>query len=219
MGGATLPTPSTPGYTAYTDAYGKKWTACVCLAEWLKWYEKCLLVKGLIKSNIDVWQLTGGATASAGTHSQGGAFDLLYQTTDAHVAVSREMGAPASWRRTIAQGFTRVHQHGVLTGCPHNSPARYQIDAQKAGYNGLGTNGRGGKDYHPDPKVYRTWQQGIEWAKAEIARLTPPPPPAELKPVTTALTSDRPAVTQGETLNLTATVSPAVAGTVVFDWL
>src|SRR5690242_7465680 len=143
MGGApALPTPTTPGYTAYADAYGKKWTSCVCLAEWLGWLEKVFLARGLIKSNIDVWQLTGGAAASAGTHSKGGAFDLLYQTTDAHVAVAREMGAPASWRRTVAQGFTKVHMHGVLTGCPHNSPAAYQIAAQKAGYDGLGTNGR-----------------------------------------------------------------------------
>ena len=221
MGGApALPTPNTPEYTVYVDAYGKKWTACDCLAEWLGWLEKVFKARGLIKSNIDIWQLTGAAAASAGTHSKGGVFDLLYQTTDAHVAVAREMGAPATWRRVVTPTSTwrREHIHGVLTGCPHNSPAAYQITAQKAGYNGLGTNGRAGVDPHPDPKVYRTWQQGIEWAKAEIARLTPPEP-AQLKPVATSLASDRPAVTQGETLTLTATVSPAIAGVVVFDWL
>lgn len=166
MGGApSLPTPSTPGYTSF-----RGFTACECLAKWLPVYERLLLLNGLVKSSIDIWQLTGAAAASAGTHSQGGAADL-FQYTNAHVAISREMGAPAAWRRTTAQGFTKDHQHLVLTGCPHNDPARYQIAAQRDGYDGLGYLGHAGPDYHPDPKVYRTWQQGITWAEAEIARL------------------------------------------------
>lgn len=52
-------------------------------------------------------------------------------------------------------------------GCPHNSPARYQIDAYKAGFNGLGLNGRGGKDTGPRGITYRTWREGIAWAKAQ----------------------------------------------------
>jgi hypothetical protein len=181
MGGTTttLPTASTPGYGWYTDAYGNRWVGCDCLRAWLPVYQQLLKAMGLIQSNIDIWQLTGGAAASGGTHSQGGVYDLLYQTSPAHIAVAREMGAPAAWGRTVAQGFTRSHHHGVLTGCPHNAPAAYQILAQKRGYNGLGQGapgtayagmwGYGGRDEYPDPKVYRTWQQGITWAKEQIA--------------------------------------------------
>lgn len=104
MGGSTLPTASTPGYTTFRGR-----VACECLAQWLPVYERLLLARGLIKSNIDIWQLTGGAAASGGTHSQGGAFDLLYQTGPAYVAVAREMGAPATWTRTVAQGFSKAH--------------------------------------------------------------------------------------------------------------
>jgi hypothetical protein len=177
-----LPTASTPGYTSYTDANGTTWVACTCLAEWLPWFERVLKARGLVKNSIDIWQLTGGAKASGNTHSQGGAFDLLYQTTPGHVAVAREMGAPATWGRKKAQGFTQDHTHGVLSGCPHNGPAAYQITAQKRGYNGLGQGyyngeflwGYGHADEFPNPITYRTWQEGIAWAKAELARLAPP---------------------------------------------
>lgn len=160
MGG--LPTPSTPGYTTF-----RGFTCCTCLAQWLPVYERLLLQRGLIKMNIDVWQLTGNATASAGTHSKGGVFDLLYQTLEAHAMVAREMGARATWVRPYPQ-FSRKHLHGVLTGCPHNSPAAYQISAVRAGYNGLGSDGRAGPDPHPDPSADRTWVQGIEWALAQL---------------------------------------------------
>lgn len=192
MGGSSLPTAATPGYGWYNATNGSRWVACDCLIAWLPWFERVLLARGLIKSCIDPWQLTGGAKASGNTHSQGGAFDLLYQTSAAHVAVAREMGAPATWARTVAQGFTRAHTHGVLSGCPHNGPAAYQITAQRRGYNGLGQAtsgpyagmwGYGHKDEFPDPTTYRTWQQGIAWAQAEVKRLTassstPTPAPA-----------------------------------------
>ena len=223
MGGTSLPTTSTPGYTAYIDAYGKKWTACKCLAQWLPVYEQLLKAKGLIKSCIDVWQLTGAATASAGTHSQGGVYDLLFQTNDQCVIAAREMGAPAAWRRDVTptSSWRKTHQHGVLLGCPHNdTTAEYQIVAQRAGYNGLGTNGRLGPDpLKGYPKTYRTWEQGIAWAKAQIAALAPKPP-AELKPVTTTLVTDHPyGVMAGEGHTLAATIAPAVDGTIVFDYL
>lgn len=162
-----LPTPSTPGYGTYVDHYGNHWTACTCVIAWLPWLERMALHLGYVGTCLDIWQCTGGATDSAGTHSQGGAVDT-FQTTDPEVALVREMGAPAAWRRTTAQGFTKVHCHLVLNGCPHNTPAAYQLAAQKAGYDGLGYQGRGGKDYHPAPSVYRTWQQGIDYAKREL---------------------------------------------------
>ena len=148
---------------------GKK--CCSCLAKWLPAYEAELLRRGLIRVSLDVYQLTGKAKASAGTHAGGGAFDLG-QFSDAQIAVARQMGADATWHRRKAQGFDVDHAHGVLRGCPHNGPARYQIAAVDLGYNGLGTAGRGGRDDGPRPLSKRTWQQGIAWAKAQA---TPKP--------------------------------------------
>ena len=147
--------------------------ACSCLIAWLPIFEAELLRRGVIRWNIDIAQLIGGAPASGGTHSTGGAFDV-WQRDTVTVQVAREMGA-AAWSRTRAQGFD-PHTHGVLNGCPHNSPARYQIAALAAGYNGLGKGGRGGKDSGPMPRKLRTWQQGIAWAKAQQ--------PPVFKPVT-----------------------------------
>ena len=186
MGGApSLPTASTPGYTTF-----RGFVACDCLAQWLPVYERLLKAKGLIKNSIDVWQLTGGAPASGGTHTQGGAYDLLYQTGPEEIACAREMGS-GSWGRTVAQGFSKPHQHGCLYGCPHNSPALYQYTAMRNGYNGLGqaTSGRfagmwgyGHLDEYPKPSAWRTWKQGIAWAEVEIARLAKPAASAAAAP-------------------------------------
>ena len=142
---------------------------CTCLAEWLPVYEKALLRAGVIKKSIDIYQLTGGAPESGGTHSKGGAFDIA-QGSDLAISIARKMGADATWRRHTWQGFSIDHTHGVLSGCAHNSPARYQISAVDDGYNGLGANGRGGKDDGPRPLSKRTWVQGIAWAKAQEDR-------------------------------------------------
>ena len=207
-----LPTASTPGYTLF-----RGFVSCTCLAQWLPVYERLLLAHGLIKSSIDIWQLTGGAPASGGTHTQGGAWDLLYETGPAYVALAREMGAPATWSRVIAQGFAKDHTHGVLLGCPHNSPAAYQLTAQRRGYNGLGQGapgtqyagmwGYGHPDEYPPPTTYRTWQQGIAWALVEIAHLTAPPPaPTPVAPqevdmqFTDVIPGTNPPVTVGQAL-------------------
>lgn len=140
--------------------------ACECLAEWLPAYEHELQRRGVLAGWLKIYQLIGGAEASAGTHSQGGAFDISDLVGETDVWVARQMGADATWARTSAQGFT-PHLHGVLTGCPHNAPARYQIDAVRAGYNGLGRGGFGGKDDGPRPLSGRTWREGIRWAKEQ----------------------------------------------------
>lgn len=139
--------------------------ACTCLAEWLPAYEHELQRRGILSGPLPIFQLIGGYAASAGTHSQGGAFDTG-ATSDRALWVARQMGADATWRRTPAQGFA-LHAHGVLTDCPHNTPARYQIDAVRAGYNGLGRGGFGGKDDGPQPLSGRTWREGIQWAKEQ----------------------------------------------------
>jgi len=166
VGGSTLPTASTTGYTRLRHASGT-FVACECLAAWLPVLERLALARGYIKFNLDIIQLTGGNPLSADTHSKGGAFDL-WQFDKRIVALAREMGAPATWMRPWTNNN---HTHGVLSGCIHNAPAYYQVTAQRAGYDGLGVGGRAGKDTHPAPSTYRTWKQGIAWAEAEIKKI------------------------------------------------
>ncbi len=154
--------------TAMTTFRGKP--CCPCLARWLPAYEAELLARGIIRQSLDVYQLTGTAAASAGTHA-GGAFDLGQTTPDA-IRVARDMGADATWHRpTDWDGRGGVsHSHGVLTGCPHNGPARYQIAAVRAGFNGLGAGGRGGPDDGPRPLSGRTWTEGLAWQATQARR-------------------------------------------------
>lgn len=147
-------------------------TACPCLAEWLPVYEAELQRRGALDGPLRIYQLVGNATASGGTHATGGAFDVTDLTGEVDVWVARQMGADATWARTAAQGFT-PHIHGVLRGCPHNEPARYQIAAVDAGFNGLGSGGRGAPDDGPRPLSKRTWRQGIEWAREQEDEMRP----------------------------------------------
>jgi len=135
--------------------------SCDCLAEWLPVYERVLILRGVVRERIDIAQLIGGAPQSGGTHTRGGAYDV-WQHDLVAIETARQMGAGA-WARTEAQGFD-PHQHGVLRGCPHNLPARYQLDALAAGFNGLGSGGRGGRDDGPRVGLERTWRDGIAWA-------------------------------------------------------
>lgn len=151
-----MPTASTPGYGTFRGR-----VACNCLRAWLPVFEKELLRLGVIKQSIDIAQLTGSASASAGTHSQGGAADV-WQDDPTTIKIAEEMGA-VGWPRTRAQGFA-PHSHLVLKGCPHNGPARYQVTARERGYNGLGAGGFGGRDPR-GPKKLRTYTAGIRWAK------------------------------------------------------
>lgn len=143
--------------------------ACPCLATWLPVYEAELQRREVLKGPLHIYQLIGTASASAGTHSQGGAFDVLDLPGTVDVEVARQMGADATWSRPLNwDGHGGMpHIHGVLTGCPHNGPAHYQIDAVRAGYNGLGHLGRGARDTGPRPLSGRTWQQGIAWAQRQ----------------------------------------------------
>ena len=150
---------SLPSYTVWFR--GKP--ACPCLAEWLPVFEAELIRRGVIKQSIDIAQLIGGAAASGGTHASGGAFDI-WQRDDVTVWTARQMGADACWARTTGSFATNQHCHGVLTGCPHNGPARYQIDEVRAGGDGLVGNY---PDTGPRPLSGRTWEQGIEWARQQ----------------------------------------------------
>jgi hypothetical protein len=154
--------------------------ACSCLIEWLPVYEQMLLQEGIIKNSIDIYQLIGNAPASAGVHKYGGCYDIAQRVARA-VWIARNMGA-MGWPRdddpNDGQPDFEPHQHGVLKGCPHNINARYQIPAGEAGYNGLGKNGRGGRDDGPRTGVQfplRTYKEGIAWAKSQLEDDMPEP--------------------------------------------
>lgn len=145
---------------------------CKCMAEWLANYEEELLAVGEIKASVDIYQLQGGAPKSGGTHTQGGAADLEQHSTRA-ARIARHMGAAAFIRpKNWDNDGGGAHMHLVLVGCPHNGPARYQITALNAGFNGLGSGGMGGRDTGPRSGIrwpLVTWEQGIAWQDARAS--------------------------------------------------
>lgn len=143
--------------------------ACPCQVVWIPAFEHELQRRGLLVGPLRIYQLIGLYEKSGGTHADGGATDFLDLLGEEEVWVARQMGADATWTRPKnwdGKGGM-AHNHSVLRGCPHNGPARYQIDAVDAGFNGLGSGGRGAPDTGPRPLSGRTWRQGIEWAKQQ----------------------------------------------------
>lgn len=156
--------------------------ACSCLIAWLPAYEAELKRRGILKTgSLRIYQLIGGAAKSGGTHATGGAFDLLDLPGGDDIWVARQMGADATWSRSYNWDNRNgmAHVHGVLTGCPHNGPARYQINDVRRGLNGLANHG---KDTGPRPLSGRTWQEGIAWAKAQAKPAPVPAPSSASKP-------------------------------------
>jgi hypothetical protein len=102
-----------------------------------------MLLRGLIKSNIDIFQggyNAGRVGASAGTHDQGGCTDVG-QYSDAQIDIWRLHGWTMQ-HRTPAQGFMH-HAHGWPWGCPHLAPAAQSQAAQwRNRQNGLVSRGR-----------------------------------------------------------------------------
>lgn len=121
-----------------------------------------------------VMQGIGGAAASGGTHLNGCVTDFGY-VSDWHVWALRQMGADATWhRRYNWDGNKGVeHIHSVLTGGPDNGNARYQLDAVRAGYNGLGYLGHAAPDDGPRPLSGRSYSDGITWAQTQGDDMTP----------------------------------------------
>lgn len=160
-------TATTPGFTSFRGH-----VSCTCLATWLPVLEQLARAHGFVRENLDILQLTGSHPASAETHKRGGAFDLAQYDTRI-VALAREMGAPATWLRPFyhPDGRKNFHTHGVLTGCRHNAPARYQVTAQRNGFDGLAHHQGRAPDPHPSPSAFRTWTEGLVWAEGELARL------------------------------------------------
>lgn len=162
----------TNGQTAY---------GCPHLGQWWPVFTRLQILRGQIERRLDIVQAYGFSDKSAGTHAQGTATDIT-QTASGIVADAREAGARATWCRGQQWGQPTMGNHIHLAlDCPCIAGSDYQIAAADDGYNGLGLNGRGGKDYHPAPKVRRDWQAGITWMTAEIARLNP----EDTMPITT----------------------------------
>ena len=150
---------------------GTQRVACTHLAEWLVTYDALQVARG--RGHVTYYQTMGGADASAGTHNCGSAWDMAW-LGDAAIADAREMGA-AQWHRIPGRnGWPNSgadHCHGLIR-CGDNGCNDYQYAAWLLGYNGLGLNGVGAGDPLPRPVNIRTWQQGVIWAHAEIARIT-----------------------------------------------
>jgi hypothetical protein len=156
---------------------------CVDVVAFLQLAEQLGLAMGLIQHELDVVQLVGNASDSAGVHLEGSAFDVK-QRSPAWIKLYRMMGA-AVWPREGEKWAGNEHAHGIIP-CRHNRLTAYQWTAYVRGYNGLGQ-GRPGTAYalqwgygaadpcwRPDP--IPTLAQGRTWALSEIERLTMPTP-------------------------------------------
>lgn len=156
---------------------GERAYGCPHMAQWWPVFTRLQILRGRIKACLDIAQAYGWSDKSGGTHGQGTAVDTA-QTDAGIVADAREAGARGTWCRGKRWGQASMGDHIHLAlDCPCASGSDYQIGAADDGYNGLGYLGRGGRDYHPAPKVRRDWRVGIAWMQAEIARLTPKPTP------------------------------------------
>lgn len=139
-------------------AFRGGWT-CDCVATSLPLVEKDMLAQGLIKYNIDIYQLgyRSDVAASAGTHSKGMMVDVG-QYSAAQLKVWWKWG----WNmqhRTPAQGFIH-HGHGGPYGCTHSAPlAAWQMQQYvQHGRNGLRSNGAADG---PTTNLI-TWQKAVE---------------------------------------------------------
>jgi hypothetical protein len=125
---------------------------------------------------------SSSVSASASTHSGGGAIDISirnWSDSDAWALLveARKRGLVAS-RRTPAQGFV-LHVHGIVDGCPHLSglgrprvgTAAWQVQEYRAGRNGLAGRGR---DDGPRDFVGSTWSTFKETVPTQPAKPTHP---------------------------------------------
>jgi GH24 family phage-related lysozyme (muramidase) len=140
------------------------WT-CSCVAKSLPLVEKDMIRRGLIKYNIDIYQLgyRNDVGASAGTHAGGGNTDVG-QFSDAQIDVWRLWGWTIQ-HRTRAQGFDMDHGHGWPLGCTHlSSGGRSQASQWANRQNGLVSRGRVAGRWPID-----TWKTAMKKRLAEIA--------------------------------------------------
>lgn len=157
-----LPTAATPGFT-YFYTYGvAPNVACVHVATWWGLFRRLCIKRGL--GDPVPWQATGADERSAGSHIPGAAIDWG-GISRARAMLAREAGAVA-WPR---DWDGNEHTHAVIS-CSHISEyAAYQRTACIVfRRNGLGYKGMAGPDPLPAPSVWRSYQQGLDWMRAEL---------------------------------------------------
>src|SRR5699024_9622007 len=86
---------------------------CTCVRKWIPAFEAELRRRKLLTGNVYLYQLKGGAAASAGTHYRRGAIDRQ-RLTGAQRQVALDV-AVAFWGRGPAQGMA-ILEHIVLIG-------------------------------------------------------------------------------------------------------
>lgn len=157
------------------------------------WRHLVAVVKADMGVDLDtrIIQARGGAAASAGTHTDGAAIDVrVWSLTKAQrrriVLLARECGFPASWDRPWA-GNEHLHLGADIPGVW--TRVSYQVTAVKAGYNGLGSGGRGGRDDGPKPSAWRNTDTGAAWARQKLAA-SPGLPSTGDKPATSTPTKE-----------------------------
>ena len=147
---------------------------CACMAEWFYVMEKEAKRQGIVKNTVDIYQLIGNASASAGYHRSGACGDFK-QASEKFVKLCRNMGA-AAWKRDRSDGMI-LHTHLALKGCPHlTSGAKAQVGELERGGDGLVGSRR---DKGPRSGVkwpLRSWKEGVAWAKAQGKPSTPSTP-------------------------------------------
>ncbi len=117
-------------------------------------------------------QAAGSAAASAGTHADGWAVDLqtwhlTREQRERLVAHMRRNGASGTWYRYPP--LFDQHIHAALDSGYRTTNSSYQVAAVKAGYDGLGSGGRRGRDIHPAPAEWITAEEGIRQMKARLS--------------------------------------------------
>lgn len=139
------------------------------------WTAAVTLVKLELGIDLDarILQAAGDADASAGVHLDGAAVDIrVWGLTRAQiralVLLLRNCGFAATWYRDWP-GNAHIHAAAKLRGI--STRVAYQVRAVEAGFDGLGADGRAGRDPDPRPTIWRDHVSGRAWALARITHL------------------------------------------------
>lgn len=122
------------------------------------------------KADITLVQGIGGAGASAGTHTTGGAYDITAHNQRNRCYGGRLLGGTDSFRPTL-RGVWTEHIHAVTAGAGYAARlARQQVTSYWAGRNGLANNGPdNGPRLSTQPLYVAPWtergRQGVYYLK------------------------------------------------------
>ena len=139
-------------------------------AAWWELWRACI-ARDCPDIDIVLIQAAGSAAASAGTHADGWAIDLqtwhlTREQRERLVAHMRRYGASGTWYR-YPPAF-EPHIHAALDPGRRTTNSSYQVAAARAGYDGLGSGGRRGRDIHSAPAEWITAEEGIRQMAARL---------------------------------------------------